>query len=63
MKIIAVGISPFTSFTVDRGNFSDEVASNPQGATRMRGLSGDWIVSGQPTRDPLTARLRSVVSR
>ncbi len=33
------GIYQFTSFTVDRGNVTDDVSANPQGATRMRGLS------------------------
>jgi outer membrane receptor for ferric coprogen and ferric-rhodotorulic acid len=33
------GIHQFTSFTVDRGNVTDDVASNPNGATRMRGLT------------------------
>ncbi len=33
------GIYQWTSFTVDRGNVTDDVASNPNGATRMRGLT------------------------
>ncbi len=33
------GIYQFTSFTVDRGNVSDDVSANPQGATRVRGLT------------------------
>lgn len=33
------GIHQWTSFTVDRGNVTDDVASNPNGATRMRGLT------------------------
>ncbi|MBI5766769.1 MAG: TonB-dependent receptor plug domain-containing protein [Verrucomicrobia bacterium] len=33
------GIYQFTSFTVDRGNISDDISANPQGATRVRGLS------------------------
>lgn len=33
------GIHQWTSFTVDRGNVTDDVASNPHGATRMRGLT------------------------
>jgi outer membrane receptor protein involved in Fe transport len=33
------GIYQFTSFTVDRGLVTDDVSANPQGATRMRGLS------------------------
>jgi outer membrane receptor protein involved in Fe transport len=31
--------SDWTSFTIDRGTVSDDVQSNPYGATRMRGLS------------------------
>jgi outer membrane receptor protein involved in Fe transport len=33
------GIHQWTSYTVDRGNVTDDVASNPNGATRMRGLT------------------------
>jgi outer membrane receptor protein involved in Fe transport len=33
------GIYQFTSFTVDRGLVTDDVSFNPQGATRVRGLS------------------------
>lgn len=40
------GIYQWTSFTVDRGNVSDDVADNPQGATRMRGLTGANIARG-----------------
>ena len=32
------GIYQFTSFNVDRGNISDDVMNDPNGATRMRGL-------------------------
>ena len=33
------GTYQWTSFNVDRGNVSDDVQNNPQGATRMRGLT------------------------
>ncbi len=33
------GIYQFTSFTVDRGLVTDDVSANPQGATRVRGLT------------------------
>ncbi|MBI5382998.1 MAG: TonB-dependent receptor plug domain-containing protein [Opitutae bacterium] len=33
------GIYQFTSFNVDRGNVSDDVSTNPQGSTRLRGLT------------------------
>lgn len=33
------GIYQYTAFTYDRGNVSDDIAQNPQGATRMRGLT------------------------
>lgn len=47
------GIYQFTSFTVDRGNVSDDVSGNPQGATRMRGLSAANIaVNGFGTTLP-----------
>ena len=39
------GIYQFTSFTVDRGNVNDDVAANPQGATRMRGLTSANIAT------------------
>jgi outer membrane receptor protein involved in Fe transport len=39
------GIYQFTSFTLDRGNVSDDVASNPSGATRMRGLTAANIAT------------------
>ena len=40
------GIYQFTSFTVDRGNVSDDVAANPQGATRVRGLTAANTATG-----------------
>ena len=39
------GIYQFTSFTVDRGNVSDDVSANPQGATRVRGLTAANIAT------------------
>ena len=33
------GTAQWTSFTIDRGTVSDDIQSNPYGATRMRGLS------------------------
>lgn len=33
------GIYQYTDYTLDRGNVSDNVASNPNGANRMRGLT------------------------
>ncbi|MBI5691998.1 MAG: hypothetical protein HZC55_18100 [Verrucomicrobia bacterium] len=40
------GIYQWTSFTVDRGNVSDDVSANPQGATRIRGLTSANIAVG-----------------
>jgi len=41
------GIYQWTSFTVDRGNVTDDIASNPNGSTRMRGLtSANVAVNG-----------------
>lgn len=48
------GIYQWTSFTVDRGNVSDDVAANPQGATRMRGLTAANIaINGFTTSLPI----------
>lgn len=40
------GIYQFTSFTVDRGNVTDDIATNPQGATRVRGLTAANTATG-----------------
>lgn len=40
------GIYQWTSFTVDRGNVSDDIQSDPNNATRMRGLSAPNISVG-----------------
>lgn len=40
------GIYQWTSFTVDRGNVSDDIQADPSGATRMRGLSGPNFSTG-----------------
>ncbi|MCX6954954.1 MAG: TonB-dependent receptor plug domain-containing protein [Verrucomicrobia bacterium] len=50
------GIYQFTSFTVDRGNVTDDISSNPQGATRMRGLtSANTATGGFTTSLPFDA--------
>lgn len=40
------GIYQWTSFTIDRGNVSDDIQSDPSGATRMRGLSSPSFSTG-----------------
>jgi outer membrane receptor protein involved in Fe transport len=40
------GIYQFTSFTVDRGLVTDDVSGNPQGATRVRGLTSANVATG-----------------
>ena len=53
-EINTEGTSQWTSFTVDRGNVSDDIQSNPNGATRMRGLSSANIaIDGFTTTLPL----------
>jgi outer membrane receptor protein involved in Fe transport len=46
------GTSQFTNFSVDRGNVSDGVQNDPQGSTRMRGLT-----SANSAVDGITAKL------
>lgn len=43
------GTSQWTSFTNDRGNISDDIQSNPHGATRMRGLTAANVAVGSFT--------------
>ena len=63
------GIYQFTSFTVDRGNVSDDVAANPQGATRVRGLTAaNTTLEGERAeltrkRDELAAQLTDANSK
>ncbi|HEU5078838.1 MAG TPA: TonB-dependent receptor plug domain-containing protein [Opitutaceae bacterium] len=40
------GTYQWTSFTVDRGNVSDDIQSDPSNATRIRGLSGPNVSIG-----------------
>lgn len=40
------GIYQWTSFTIDRGNVSDDIQSDPHNATRMRGLSAPNVSTG-----------------